>query len=190
MLYTERLILRKWTETDADSLYEYAKDPAVGPAAGWPAHESREDSLDVIRNVLNGAECYAICDDKRTVGQSMPRQQLESTFGAKLDSVVDFAFAGCLTIFAVKNRNIPIWLWLCALVIALLRLASYGIGFYKYHDFTALHIGANKLTGILIFISPILYCLCGLQFTGIILCAAAFGSACEELVITIKSKLT
>lgn len=28
---TERLILRPWKETDAESLYEYAKDPAVGP---------------------------------------------------------------------------------------------------------------------------------------------------------------
>ena len=27
MLQTERLILRKWTEADADSLYEYAKNP-------------------------------------------------------------------------------------------------------------------------------------------------------------------
>ena len=62
MLQTERLILRKWAETDADSLYEYAKDPAVGPAAGWPPHNSREDSLDVIRYVLNGAECYTICE--------------------------------------------------------------------------------------------------------------------------------
>ena len=33
---TERLILRPWKETDAESLYEYAKDPAVGPIAGWP----------------------------------------------------------------------------------------------------------------------------------------------------------
>ena len=62
MLQTERLILRKWTETDADSLYTYAKDPAVGPVAGWPPHQSKEESLDVIRNVLNGAECYAICE--------------------------------------------------------------------------------------------------------------------------------
>ena len=62
MLQTERLILRKWTETDADSLYEYAKDPAVGPVAGWPPHQSKEESLDVIRSVLNGAECYAICE--------------------------------------------------------------------------------------------------------------------------------
>ena len=62
MLQTERLILRKWTEADADSLYEYAKDPAVGPAAGFPPHQSRENSLAVIRNVLGGAECYAICE--------------------------------------------------------------------------------------------------------------------------------
>ena len=33
-LKTERLILRPWEETDAESLYEYAKDTAVGPVAG------------------------------------------------------------------------------------------------------------------------------------------------------------
>ena len=69
----------------------------------------------------------------------------ESAFGAKLDSIADFVFVGCLTIFAVINMNIPRWLWLCALVIALPRFASYGIGFYKYHAFTALHTWANEL---------------------------------------------
>ena len=62
MLTTERLTLRKWMESDADSLYEYAKDPAVGPIAGWPPHKSREESLEVIRKVFCGAECYAICE--------------------------------------------------------------------------------------------------------------------------------
>ena len=62
MLQTDRLILRKWAETDADSLYEYAKDPDVGPIAGWQPHKSRKESLDIIRNVLCGAECYAICE--------------------------------------------------------------------------------------------------------------------------------
>ncbi|MDO5346705.1 MAG: GNAT family N-acetyltransferase [Lachnospiraceae bacterium] len=61
-LMTERLILRPWKETDAESLYEYAKDPEVGPIAGWPPHKNREESMDVIRTVLNGAECYAICE--------------------------------------------------------------------------------------------------------------------------------
>ncbi len=61
-LETERLILRRWTEADAESLYEYAKDPSVGPIAGWPPHKSVAESLNVIQNVLNGPECYAICE--------------------------------------------------------------------------------------------------------------------------------
>jgi len=62
MMTTERLILRHWKESDAESLYEYARDPDIGPIAGWPPHQSVEDSLNVIRNVFNDAECYAICD--------------------------------------------------------------------------------------------------------------------------------
>lgn len=113
---------------------------------------------------------------------------LQSTFGAKLDSIADFAFAVCLTAFAVKNIEIPLWLWICASVIALLRFISYGLGFYKYREFTALHTWANKFTGVTIFIAPALYCLCGSAFTWIILCVVAFVSACEELIINIKSK--
>ncbi len=64
---TERLILRKWTEADASSLFEYAKDPEVGPIAGWPPHNSIEESKDVIKNVLNGTECYAICEKSNNI---------------------------------------------------------------------------------------------------------------------------
>ena len=66
LMETERLILRHWRDDDAKDLFEYAKDPAVGPIAGWPPHQSVEESLDVIRNVLNQPEAYAIClkDDK------------------------------------------------------------------------------------------------------------------------------
>ena len=39
-LETERLILRPWEGSDAEECYKYAKDPLVGPAAGWPAHTS------------------------------------------------------------------------------------------------------------------------------------------------------
>ena len=53
-LETDRLILRRWEESDAENLYEYAKDPDIGPIAGWPPHKSVEESLDVIRNVFCG----------------------------------------------------------------------------------------------------------------------------------------
>ena len=62
ILHTKRLILRPWTEEDAEDLYTYAKDPEVGPIAGWPAHKSIEESLGVIRNYFSVEECYAICE--------------------------------------------------------------------------------------------------------------------------------
>ena len=70
MLATQRLILRRWEDSDAESLYEYARDPDVGPIAGWPAHQSIEESRAVIRNVFNGKEAYAIClkTDNRAIG--------------------------------------------------------------------------------------------------------------------------
>lgn len=61
-LTTDRLTLRRWSESDTKNLYKYASDPDVGPIAGWPPHKSEEESLSVIRNVFNGAECYAICE--------------------------------------------------------------------------------------------------------------------------------
>lgn len=70
VLMTERLLLRPWTEADAESLYKYAKDPEVGPIAGWPPHKSVEESREVIRNVFSDEECYAICEkgNDRAIG--------------------------------------------------------------------------------------------------------------------------
>ena len=69
-LQTERLILRPWQDSDADDLYFYAKDPDVGPIAGWPPHHSAEESLNVIRKVLSGTEAYALClkENGRAIG--------------------------------------------------------------------------------------------------------------------------
>ena len=60
MLETERLILRPWKEADAEECYKYAKDPRVGPMAGWPVHTSVENSRQVIRDVLMVPETYAL----------------------------------------------------------------------------------------------------------------------------------
>ena len=59
-LKTDRLLLRPWRESDAESLYEYARNPAVGPAAGWPPHTNIADSRRVIREVLSADETYAV----------------------------------------------------------------------------------------------------------------------------------
>ena len=60
MLATERLILRPWRESDAESLFKYARDPGVGPACGWLPHTSVMNSSEVIKDILAVPECYAI----------------------------------------------------------------------------------------------------------------------------------
>lgn len=45
ILETERLILRPFEDTDAESLYEYAKNPEVGPIAGWPMDDIRTEHV-------------------------------------------------------------------------------------------------------------------------------------------------
>ncbi|MCQ2530535.1 MAG: GNAT family N-acetyltransferase [Lachnospiraceae bacterium] len=61
ILYTERLVLRPWKETDAESLFEYAKDPSIGATAGWPPHADVEVSRAVIRSQLSSPETFAVC---------------------------------------------------------------------------------------------------------------------------------
>ena len=56
-LNTKRLTLRPWKESDAEALYMYAKDPRVGPKAGWAPHKSVEESLSIIKHLLQGKEC-------------------------------------------------------------------------------------------------------------------------------------
>ncbi len=83
ILETERLILRPWREEDAESLYEYAKDPRVGPIAGWPVHTSVENSREIIRDILSADETYAVTikPDDKAVGSVGLRGGAASNLG-------------------------------------------------------------------------------------------------------------
>lgn len=68
ILKTTHLILRPWQEDDAECLYHFAKNPNIGPIAGWPPHESVEDSLNIINTVFAKKETYAIVKDDIPIG--------------------------------------------------------------------------------------------------------------------------
>ena len=57
---TERILLRPWRESDAETLFKYASDPDVGPRAGWQPHKSVEESLEIIRTLFSGDHMWAI----------------------------------------------------------------------------------------------------------------------------------
>ena len=57
---TERILLRPWRESDAETLFKYASDPEVGPRAGWPPHKSVEESREIIRNIFSTEGMWAV----------------------------------------------------------------------------------------------------------------------------------
>ena len=68
ILNTENITLRPWSEADAGVLYDLAKNPNIGPNAGWTPPQSIEDSLNTIKNVYSRGETYAIIYDGKIVG--------------------------------------------------------------------------------------------------------------------------
>ena len=59
-LETNRVILRSFKVTDLEDFYEYAKNPNVGPNAGWPPHANREDSRKILTSFIENDEVWAI----------------------------------------------------------------------------------------------------------------------------------
>lgn len=57
---TERLVLREWRLEDLDDLYEYAKNPNVGPMSGWEPHLNKEVSQHVLKYYIENDESWAI----------------------------------------------------------------------------------------------------------------------------------
>lgn len=54
VLETERLVLRKLALSDAEDVFEYAKNPEVSKYLTWDAHTSIDDTLTYLNFVLGG----------------------------------------------------------------------------------------------------------------------------------------
>lgn len=61
-LETERLVLKKWTTSEEDirGLYEFAKNPNVGPNAGWKPHADLDESKMIIEEIFMPYDVWSI----------------------------------------------------------------------------------------------------------------------------------
>lgn len=60
IIENEKIMLRPWCESDAETLFKYASDPDVGSRAGWPPHQSVDESLNIIQTIFNNDSTWAI----------------------------------------------------------------------------------------------------------------------------------
>ena len=104
------------------------------------------------------------------------RTNSASPLGAKLDSMADIVFLAVCLIKLLPVLALPVWLWVWAGLIALLRLLNILSGFVCRKKLVLLHTGANKLTGALLFLLPLSLGFLNIAYTAVPLCALA--SAC------------
>ena len=57
---TDRLRFRPWRESDAEDLFRWASDPDIGERAGWPPHQTIDDSLAVIKTIFSNDHTWAL----------------------------------------------------------------------------------------------------------------------------------
>lgn len=67
---TQRLIIRDWTLEDVNDMYAYAKDPRVGPMAGWKPHKNRVETKNIIEDMIKQQEAFAVelKEDHKVIG--------------------------------------------------------------------------------------------------------------------------
>ena len=80
------------------------------------------------------------------------RWDVESEFGARLDSMADFVFVLAVGYKLFPWLKLPATLWMMIGLIALVKVSNAISAFVVKHRIKFLHTKANKLTGFLLFI--------------------------------------
>jgi CDP-diacylglycerol--glycerol-3-phosphate 3-phosphatidyltransferase len=97
---------------------------------------------------------YALCGISDMVDGPLARNlQAESKTGAVLDSVADIVFVACCAIRLFPVLEIPVWLCIWAGIIAIIKIVNQISALVVFKRFCFPHTLANKLTGLLLFLT-------------------------------------
>ena len=97
---------------------------------------------------------YGLCGISDMLDGYLARKlHAESKAGAVLDSVADICLVACCAIRLIPVVQIPIWLWIWAGVIVAIKIVNQISALIVRKRFCFPHTKANKLTGLLLFLS-------------------------------------
>ena len=103
---------------------------------------------------------YVFCGISDMIDGWLARElQAESKTGSVLDSIADLSFVACCAIQLLPILSIPLWLWIWAGIIVIIKMVNQISSLIIIKKFCFPHTIANKLTGFLLFmIVPTIDC--------------------------------
>ena len=108
------------------------------------------------------------------------RTDTASRLGARLDTIADFVFVVVCLIKLLPVLSVPAWLYGWIGIIALIKVVNIVSGFAVQKRFVAVHSVMNKATGTLLFLLPLTIPTAPLNYSAVIVCAAATFAATQE----------
>ena len=103
-----------------------------------------------------------------------------SSFGARLDTIADFLFVIAAFVKILPVIRIPVWIWVWAVVIAVVKLVNLVWGILGRKQMPSVHTIANKATGLCLFLLPLTMSFVDLRYTAPVVCIIATIAAIQE----------
>jgi len=131
---------------------------------------------------------YLLCGFSDMIDGTIARKtNSTSEFGSRLDTIADFVFA-MVSLFKLWSAiHIPEWLWIWAGVVAVIKIGNVIWGYVSKKQFISLHTIMNKVTGLLLFLLPLIMPFWDLKYIAIAACALATLSAIRESVYVVNA---
>ena len=103
-----------------------------------------------------------------------------SKLGTRLATIADFVFVVVCLIKLLPILSVPAWRYGWIGIIALIKVVNIVSGFAVQKRFVAVHSVMNKATGALLFLLPLTIPAAPLNYSAVIVCAAATFAAIQE----------
>ena len=103
-----------------------------------------------------------------------------SKLGTKLDTIADLVLVVVCLIKLLPILSLPVWLYAWIGIIALIKAVNIVSGFAVQKKLVAVHSVINKATGALLFLLPLTIPAVPLEYSAVIVCAAATFAAIQE----------
>lgn len=131
---------------------------------------------------------YIICGFSDIMDGYIARNMgTQSRAGEKIDSLADLVMITVLLIvlYPIVSPAAKIFIWV--ILIGFIRLLSAIIALIKYRTFAMIHTYGNKITGLLLFIFPLMLPFINTNALIYIICAFATITSVEEFIIQVTS---
>ena len=133
---------------------------------------------------------YIICGFTDMIDGTIARKtNSTSEFGSKLDTIADIVFVTASLIKVLPTIDIPWWLLIWGIIIAIIKIANIILGYVFKKQFISLHTILNKITGLLLFLLPLTLSFLELKYSSIVVCSIATFAALQEGVYVLKNNM-